>query len=183
MNDYTKILYDSVNNYFDILSKIGYISDRKVYQLLLLLFLEEFIEEYSNFITSDDLNLIDQIVYCITETNCFVPYADNHIKLTSPVLHASDDQDITYVFAFNNNIEQADAMDSGIKIYGNPKNNKITLNVGISHASIIILTKHDGLTFKYNLIGFPVTKIQSGQWYQYVSMNTYSNQDLTLEIL
>ena len=74
MDELTNISYEAVSNYFTLLSKVGYADSNKVNKLLLLLFLEEFLEEYKYCITEEDYNTISRILACLEGSSCLIPY-------------------------------------------------------------------------------------------------------------
>lgn len=57
-----------LNKYFTRLSQIGYVPYDSVYNILILLFVDEYIIPYS-----DDRETVDRALSCITGS-CFIPY-------------------------------------------------------------------------------------------------------------
>jgi len=84
MNNFDKITIEAVNNYFSALSKLGYLSDKKTNQLLLLIFLDDFLNDFQGLINEEDYNLIDNILTCLQGTSCLVPYAKYNL-VTEPI--------------------------------------------------------------------------------------------------
>lgn len=74
MDNYGNIIHQSLHNYFNTLEKVGYVNDVKTSQLLVLTFIYNFLQEYSEYITEDDYRLIQSIIDCMIQTNCLVPY-------------------------------------------------------------------------------------------------------------
>lgn len=99
MNDFTNVLKQSMINYFDLLHKVGYVSNCKVKGLILLSFLEQFLNEYNGYITEEDYNLIDNIVTCLMRNNCLVPYSKYRL-LKHPV-SSDGSQDVYRVTEYN----------------------------------------------------------------------------------
>lgn len=68
---------NAVNKYFHTLTSLGYKKDKDVNNLIVLLFLEEFLcGPMSQFITEKDYNTIDKALYCLYGTSCMIPYPD-----------------------------------------------------------------------------------------------------------
>ena len=84
MDNLNNIAFEAVNNYFTALSKLGYLSNAKVNQLWLLLFLQEFLENYEWIITEADYNTIDKIITCLQGSSCLVPYSKDKL-ITEPI--------------------------------------------------------------------------------------------------
>ena len=76
MESFDKLLAASLNRYFTVLEHIGYIKDQDTYKLVLLGFIQEFLEEFSYYITQEDYNKISNIVSCIADSSCLVPYIE-----------------------------------------------------------------------------------------------------------
>lgn len=74
MDNYGKLVHQSLHNYFSALSKIGYINNRKTSQLIALLFIHRFLQEYVDLITEDDYKTVSSVVECLMHNNCLIPY-------------------------------------------------------------------------------------------------------------
>lgn len=75
MKNLTIQSYESVNKYFNALSKLGYFDYSHVYKLLLLLFVEDIIDgNFVDLIPEEDYRVIANCLYCIYGTSCLVPY-------------------------------------------------------------------------------------------------------------
>lgn len=84
MDNFNQVTYEALNNYFTALSKLGYLDNGKVNQLLLLVTVNDFLEEFKDFITAEDYNLIDKIVTCLMGKSCLVPYS-KFLLVSKPV--------------------------------------------------------------------------------------------------
>ena len=76
MDNLESVVSESLNNYYTVLEKTGYIKQPDVNRLLLLQFLENFLKEYSGYVTDSDYNMISRIIDCISNSTCFVPNVD-----------------------------------------------------------------------------------------------------------
>ena len=56
MEDFNLITIDTLNKYFDILSKTGYIKSKEVNKVIILTFLSRLLNDFSEYITEDNLN-------------------------------------------------------------------------------------------------------------------------------
>ena len=66
------ILESSLNRYFNSLAQTGYMNDKQCSQLLLLIFLTEFMQEYV--VTEEDYQKISKIITCLQQESCMIPY-------------------------------------------------------------------------------------------------------------
>ena len=66
----------ATERYFNVLQQTGYINDSDVNKLLLLLFLNDFLNGYSYYITDEDYAKINSIIRCLSNTTCLVPYME-----------------------------------------------------------------------------------------------------------
>ena len=67
MEDFNLITVDTLNKYFDILSKAGYIKNKEVNKILILTFLSRLLNDFSEYITEEDYNNIIKSVYCLSD--------------------------------------------------------------------------------------------------------------------
>ena len=74
MEELDKLTYDSLERYFTVLEKVGYTSETNVNKLILLQFLQEFIQNYEYYITEEDYNKIESIIQCLSGASCLIPY-------------------------------------------------------------------------------------------------------------
>lgn len=69
------LAYISITNYFNALAKSGYKSYKEVYNLLVLLFINELLQSsLSLYINEDDYRTIDNILNCLYGNSCIIPY-------------------------------------------------------------------------------------------------------------
>lgn len=72
--EFTHETSNALNRYFSILSKTGYKSYDKVYNLLVMVFIEEVLcGPMSEFITEEDYNIIHNSMNCIYG-DCMIPF-------------------------------------------------------------------------------------------------------------
>lgn len=74
MEQFDIILNESLDRYFNVLSKTGYVNSDNVDKLMLLIFLQEFLTECEYIITEEDYNLINSIINCLSDSSCLIPY-------------------------------------------------------------------------------------------------------------
>ena len=75
MEQLTKITEEALNRYFIALSQFGYQKDSEVGSLLVLLFTEDTIlNDFSEFITDSDYNIILQTLQCLYGSNCMIEF-------------------------------------------------------------------------------------------------------------
>lgn len=65
-----EILYNSLNTYFKTISVHGYRSYSTVYKILVTDFLNDFIKEFNELLSTEDRHLIQSLLYCFFETTC-----------------------------------------------------------------------------------------------------------------
>lgn len=71
----SKVASDSVNRYFDILTKVGYKNYTDVGNLLILTFLEEILSSnYNEYITEEDYNTIVSAIYTLSGNSCMIDF-------------------------------------------------------------------------------------------------------------
>ena len=72
-----EFVYDAVDKYFKVLSKLGYYSYKEVYKLLLLIFYYNLLYyDYRGYVSKEDYLLIERALNCLYGTNCLIPYPD-----------------------------------------------------------------------------------------------------------
>lgn len=70
-------VYNAINNYFTVLTKLGYISNRNAQSLLILQFYYNLIfNDYRGYISKEDYRTIEKALNCLYGTNCLIPYPD-----------------------------------------------------------------------------------------------------------
>ena len=99
MESFDNILAQSLNRYFIILQHTGYINDQTTFKLVLLSFIEEFLNKYQGYITEEDYNKISRIVSCMADNSCLIPYGE--YKKPSPIL-------VNYVYNIPIRISETD---------------------------------------------------------------------------
>ena len=67
MEDFNLITIDTLNKYFDILSKTGYVKSKEVNKVIILTFLSRLLNDFSEYITEEDYNDIIKSVYCLSD--------------------------------------------------------------------------------------------------------------------
>lgn len=71
MIDFSNILCNSLDKYFNILSKTGYKSYNSVNKIIVLLAIDTLLRtELSYYITEDDYKSITNVIYCILGSEC-----------------------------------------------------------------------------------------------------------------
>lgn len=70
-------VYNVIDQYFNTLSKLGYVSNRKVEELLVLIFYFNLLyNDYRGYINSEDYQCIGRALNCFYGNNCLIPYPD-----------------------------------------------------------------------------------------------------------
>ena len=67
MEDFNLITIDTLNKYFDILSKAGYVKSKEVNKVIILTFLSRLLNDFPEYITEEDYNDIIKSVYCLSD--------------------------------------------------------------------------------------------------------------------
>lgn len=73
LDDLTKGVAQSFDNYMSLLGSIGYASQCAVNKLLVYSFIEEIFEKFSTYITEEDYNILAEALNCLYGT-CMIPY-------------------------------------------------------------------------------------------------------------
>lgn len=69
-------VYNSIEHYFEYLSKTGYMPYGRVFQLLVFSFIQEVLySDMRYFVTEQDYKLIDRVLQCIYGS-CLIPFPD-----------------------------------------------------------------------------------------------------------
>ena len=74
MEELDKLLAESLDRYFTVLENLGYVSDVNTNQLLLLQFIQEFLQEYQGYITEAEYTKIESVISCLSGSTCLIPY-------------------------------------------------------------------------------------------------------------
>lgn len=73
--DINQLTLDSINRYYQVLKRTGFIGDQEVYKLFTLSFLDDlFKEDFSWYITEEDYRLMDNLITCLSKNSCIIPY-------------------------------------------------------------------------------------------------------------
>ena len=99
MDRLDNLAYTGVSNYFEIISKIGYKSDKGVNKLLIFLLIEDLIRgPLSIYICEEDYKSIVNALYCLFGSTCLIPYPEfivdtsliQKLKMDSPRITEDD---------------------------------------------------------------------------------------------
>ena len=74
MRPFDNILKQSLDKYIQVLENVGYVKESDPSKLVVLGFIEEYLEEYWDYITEKDYNTISKIVSCFADSTCLIPY-------------------------------------------------------------------------------------------------------------
>ena len=89
MEDFNLITVDTLNKYFDILSKAGYVNSKEVNKVIILTFLSRLLNDFSEYITEEDYNDIIKSVYCLSD--CLIRLPRYKIYKDSLIHHKYND--------------------------------------------------------------------------------------------
>ena len=89
MEDFNLITVDTLNKYFDILSKAGYVKNKEVNKVIILTFLSRLFNDFSEYITEEDYNDIIKSVYCLSD--CLIRLPKYNIFKDSLIHHKYND--------------------------------------------------------------------------------------------
>ena len=89
MEDFNLITVDTLNKYFDILSKAGYVKNKEVNKVIILTFLSRLLNDFSEYITEEDYNNIIKSVYCLS--NCLIRLPKYNVFKDSLIHHKYND--------------------------------------------------------------------------------------------
>ena len=85
MEDFNLIIVDTLNKYFDILSKAGYVKNKEVNKVIILTFLSRLLNDFFEYITEEDYNDIIKSVYCLSD--CLIRLPKYNIFKDSLIHH------------------------------------------------------------------------------------------------
>ena len=74
MENLDSLLLTSLNDYFNVLSKLGYINYCIVGDLIVSLFLNDVLNGLFGMVSEEDYKDIENCLYCIYGRNCLIPY-------------------------------------------------------------------------------------------------------------
>ena len=89
MEDFNLITVDTLNKYFDILSKAGYVNSKEVNKVIILIFLSRLLNDFSEYITEEDYNDIIKSVYCLSD--CLIRLPKYKVFKDSLIHHKYND--------------------------------------------------------------------------------------------
>ena len=70
-------VYNSISSYFHALSVTGYMKQKNVNSLMVLIFYYHLIyDDYRGYISKEDYYAIEKALNCLYGTNCLIPYPD-----------------------------------------------------------------------------------------------------------
>lgn len=70
-------VYNSINKYFNVLIKMGYVKDKTVEDLVVLIFYYHLLyDDFRGYITKEDYRSIEKALNCLYGTSCLIPYPD-----------------------------------------------------------------------------------------------------------
>ena len=84
MEELNKLVADSLERYFTVLGSVGYVSDINTNKLILLQFLQEFLQEYQGYITEADYTKIESILQCLAGSSCLIPFKE-YMLISQPI--------------------------------------------------------------------------------------------------
>lgn len=79
MINFETVSYEALDYYFKALAKTGNVNDGTTNQLILFVALSEFLEDYQDFITEEDFDVVCRIMSCIQDNSCIVPYSKDSV--------------------------------------------------------------------------------------------------------
>lgn len=107
----TNEVYNSINNYFSILSHTGYKSYSEVYKLLVFSFIEEMLNgPMSQYVTEKDYTIVNNALYCLYGS-CMIPFPD-YKKTVDNIVHRLPDE---YRITENNIIRSTEQFELRVK--------------------------------------------------------------------
>ena len=94
MEDFNLITVDTLNKYFDILSKAGYVKNKEVNKVIILTFLSRLLNDFYEYITEVDYNDIIKSVYCLSDClirlskyNVFIHFESKPVSIWSTTIN------------------------------------------------------------------------------------------------
>lgn len=89
MEDFNLITIDTLNKYFNLLSKTGYVKSKEVNKVIILTFLSRLLNDFSEYITEEDYNDIIKSVYCLSD--CLIRLPKYNVFKDSIIHHKYND--------------------------------------------------------------------------------------------
>lgn len=72
-----EIIYNALSNYYETLSKTGYMSPKEGQKLMLLIFYRDFVfNDYRGLLSKEDYHTIEKALDCLWGSSCLIPYPD-----------------------------------------------------------------------------------------------------------
>ena len=68
-------IVNSIDHYYSLLSKTGYLSQCKVDGLIVFTFIENFLSDFDYMLSNENFELLNKVVNCLSG-NCIIPYSD-----------------------------------------------------------------------------------------------------------
>lgn len=81
------ITHEALRRYFNVLSKFGYKKYPDVMKLVALIYIADFIKEFSFMITVQDSRDLQRMLYCLYGATCLIPYKDNQTSAAVGCVH------------------------------------------------------------------------------------------------
>lgn len=84
MEGLDNLTFQTLERYFTVLEKVGYIKDGDVNKVILLTFLRDIVENFQYYLTEEDYNTINNILACLYGSSCLIPFAQ-YRKISEPI--------------------------------------------------------------------------------------------------
>ena len=84
MEELNKLTADALDRYFTVLGSVGYISEANTNKLILLQFIQKFLQEYQGYITEADYTKIESILQCLAGSSCLIPFKE-YMLISQPI--------------------------------------------------------------------------------------------------
>lgn len=78
-----EMILSSLCNYFNTLKNLGYVNLGLTSSLLIACVLNELIEDFAEYMNSEDLSLINEIMSCINSESCLIDYDNKDLQTVS----------------------------------------------------------------------------------------------------
>lgn len=82
MENLDNAVLSSIDNYFEVLKSTGYMKDRSVEQLVLLDFLQDFVDNYQEYFQGKDYRVLNNIFNCLVNNSCLMDWNTCGLMLT-----------------------------------------------------------------------------------------------------